>query len=154
MRPRVVKNPLVLTPLLTTGDVHQPAHEPVEATFAFQGSRHHFHIKLDSDPDQGNSCVCFDYRGLEDGHRTVHFRQGDTATITVGITWEKFETRGTEVHDLPNVVSIREHDSTISKEANLALKAAADADQVEDHEVTVRASGGRQQHATFEVTVE
>ena len=87
-----MKNPLALTPLLTIGDVHQPAHEPVEATFALQGSRHHFHIKRDSDPDQSNGCVCFDCRWLEDGHRTVHFRQGDTATITVGITWEKFET--------------------------------------------------------------
>jgi uncharacterized membrane protein len=76
-------------------------------------------------------------------------KPGETATITVAITRDKF--------NLPEGVSVMESDRTISKDATrakLTLKAAAGAKPVDDHKVTVTASGGGlTQESSFKVTV-
>jgi hypothetical protein len=85
-------------------------------------------------------------------------KQGDTATINVNITRDKFnDPVELKFAGLPEGVSIMENDMTISKDATsakLTLKAAADAKPVDDHPVTVTATGGGlKQDATFKVTV-
>jgi uncharacterized membrane protein len=85
-------------------------------------------------------------------------KPGDTATINIDITREKFnDPVGLKFTGLPEGVSIMENDLTISKDVSttkLTLKAAADAKPVEDHKVTVIASGGGMKpEATFKVTV-
>jgi uncharacterized membrane protein len=85
-------------------------------------------------------------------------KPGETATINVDITREKFnEPVELKITGLPDGVSIMEDDLTISKDATsakLTLKADADAKPVDDHKVTVTASGGGMKpEATFKVTV-
>ena len=85
-------------------------------------------------------------------------KQGETATINVDITRDKFnDPVELKFSGLPDGVSIMENDRTISKDATsakLTLKATPDAKLVEDHKVTVTASGGGlTQDATFKVTV-
>ncbi len=85
-------------------------------------------------------------------------KQGETAPITIAITRDKFNDPVVLTFDgLPEGVSIMEDDRTLSKDATsakLTLKAAADAKVVDDHKVTVTASGGGMtQEATFKVTV-
>jgi uncharacterized membrane protein len=85
-------------------------------------------------------------------------KQGETATINVDITRDKFnDPVELKFAGLPEGVSIMENDLTISKDATsakLTLKAAADAKVVDDQNVTVTASGGgMRQDATFKVTV-
>jgi hypothetical protein len=90
------------------------------------------------------------------GNTTI--KQDDTAAITVHITRDKFnDPVELKFNNLPKGVTVMENDLTISKdakEAKLTLKAAPDAEPVDDHKVTVHASGGGlQQDATFNVTV-
>ena len=85
-------------------------------------------------------------------------KQGETATINVDITRDKFnDPVELKFAGLPEGVSIMENDLTVSKDATsakLTLKAAADAKVVDDHNVTVTATGGgMRQEATFKVTV-
>ena len=85
-------------------------------------------------------------------------KQGETATINVDITRDKFnDPVELKFVGLPEGVSIMENDRTLSKDATsskLTLKADADAKVVDKHEVTVTASGGGlTQAATFKVTV-
>jgi uncharacterized membrane protein len=84
--------------------------------------------------------------------------QGETATITVDITRDKFnDPVSLKYSGLPDGVRIMENDMTISKDASsakLTLKADDDAKAVDAHKVTVTASGGGMtQEATFKVTV-
>jgi hypothetical protein len=85
-------------------------------------------------------------------------KPGETATINVDITREKFnDPVALMFTDLPDGVSIMESDLNISKDANtakLTLKATIDAKPVDDHKDTVTASGGGiKPAATFKVTV-
>ena len=85
-------------------------------------------------------------------------KQGETATINVDITRDKFnDPVDLKFTGLPEGVSVMENDNTISKDATsakLTLKAAAEAKVVDDHSVTVTASGGgMRQEATFKVSV-
>jgi uncharacterized membrane protein len=85
-------------------------------------------------------------------------KSGETATINVDITREKFNDPVVlKVTGLPEGVSIMENDLTISKDvtsAKLTLLATADAKPVDDHMVTVTATGGGMTpEATFNVTV-
>src|SRR5262249_54983820 len=85
-------------------------------------------------------------------------KQGDTAPITVSITREKFnDPVELKFTDLPEGVIIVENDLTIAKDINeskLTLKAATGAKPVDDHKVTVTASGGgMKQDVSFKVTV-
>ncbi len=85
-------------------------------------------------------------------------KPGETATIHVGITREKFNDPVVLTFaDLPKGVTIMDNDLSISKDVNsakLTLKAADDASPVADHKVTVTAlGGGLKQEATFKVTV-
>jgi hypothetical protein len=84
--------------------------------------------------------------------------QGETATINVDITREKFtDSVDLKFAGLPDGVTVLEKDLTIAKDASSAkvtLKAAADAKPVDDQKVTVTASGGGMTpDATFKVTV-
>jgi uncharacterized membrane protein len=93
-------------------------------------------------------------KGLAD----VSIKEGETATISVDITRDKF-TDPVELKfaGLPEGVSIVEKDLTLAKDVStlkLTLKAAADAKAVDDHKVTVSASGGGMTpEATFKVSV-
>jgi hypothetical protein len=83
---------------------------------------------------------------------------GETATIVVDITRDKFNDPVVLMFTgLPDGVSIMESDMTISKDVStskLTLKADSDAKPVDDHKVTVSASGGGMKpEATFKVTV-
>lgn len=85
-------------------------------------------------------------------------KQGETATINVDITRDKFnDPVELKFTGLPDGVSVMENDLTITKDATsakLTLKAAAGAKAIDDHSVTVTASGGGvNQEATFKVTV-
>jgi hypothetical protein len=85
-------------------------------------------------------------------------KAGETATINVDITRDKFnDPVELKFAGLPQGVSIMENDLTISKDATsakLTLKADADAKAVDDHNVSVIATGGGMtQEATFKVTV-
>jgi uncharacterized membrane protein len=85
-------------------------------------------------------------------------KPGETTTINVDITREKFnDAVALKFTGLPDGVSIMENNMTISKDANtakLTLKADADAKPVDDHKVTVTASGGGMTpEATFKVSV-
>ncbi|HYV36707.1 MAG TPA: hypothetical protein VE988_13455 [Gemmataceae bacterium] len=86
-------------------------------------------------------------------------KQGDTATINIDITRDKFnDPVELKFAGLPEGVTIMEKDLTISKDATsakLTLKAAADAKAVGDHKVTVTATGGGlTQEATIKVSVQ
>ena len=85
-------------------------------------------------------------------------KQGETATINVDITRDKFnDPVELKFAGLPEGVIVMENDLTISKDATsakLTLKADADAKVVDDYNVTVTATGGGlRQEATFKVTV-
>ena len=85
-------------------------------------------------------------------------KQGETATINVDITRDKFnDPVELKFTGLPEGVSVMENDLTITKDATsakLTLRAAAGAKAIDDHNVTVTASGGgMKQEATFKVTV-
>jgi len=85
-------------------------------------------------------------------------KPGETATINVDITREKFnDPVELKITGLPTGVHIMENDLTISKDATgakLTLKADPDAKPVDDQKVTVTASGGGiHPEATFKVTV-
>lgn len=85
-------------------------------------------------------------------------KQGETATINVDITRDKFnDPVDLKFTGLPEGVSVMENDLTITKDATsakLTLKAAAGAKVIDDQNVTVTASGGgMRQEATFKVTV-
>jgi uncharacterized membrane protein len=85
-------------------------------------------------------------------------KPGETTTIHVDVTREKFnDPVELKFTGLPDGVSIMENDLTISKDvstAKLTLKADTDAKPVDDHKVTVTASGGGMKpEATFKVTV-
>jgi uncharacterized membrane protein len=88
----------------------------------------------------------------------TNLKQGDTTTINVDITREKFnDPVDLKFTGLPEGIIILEKDLTISKDAataKLTLKAAADAKPVDDHKVTVAASGGGMKpEATFKLSV-
>ena len=92
------------------------------------------------------------------GPADTSIKQGETATITVDITRDKFnDPVGLKFTGLPDGVSVLENDLIISKDATsakLTLKATPDARVVDDHKVTVTASGGGlTQDATFKVAV-
>jgi hypothetical protein len=92
------------------------------------------------------------------GPADTSVKQGETATINVDITRDKFnDPVELKFTGLPEGVSIMENDLTISKDATsakLTLKAAADAKVVDDHKVAVTATGGGlSQEAAFKVTV-
>jgi len=85
-------------------------------------------------------------------------QQGETASIHVNITRDKFnDPVQLKFTGLPEGVTIMEKDLTISKDATtatLTLNAGAEAKAVDDHKVTVTASGGGMtQEATFNVSV-
>src|SRR5579859_7312562 len=85
-------------------------------------------------------------------------KQGETATINVDITREKFnDPVELKFTGLPDGVSVMENDRTISKDATsakLTLKATPDAKVVDEQKVTVTASGGGMtQDVTFKVAV-
>jgi hypothetical protein len=86
-------------------------------------------------------------------------KSGETATIDVVITREKFNDPVELVFiGLPDGVVIMENDLTVSKDvsnAKLTLKVADTAKPVDDHKVTVRASGGAMKpEATFRALFE
>jgi hypothetical protein len=88
----------------------------------------------------------------------VSVNQGETATIAVDITRDKFnDPVSLKYSGLPDGVSIMENDMTISKDASsakLTLKADTDAKLVDNHTVTVTATGGgTTQATTFKMTV-
>jgi uncharacterized membrane protein len=92
------------------------------------------------------------------GPSDTSIKQGETATINVDITREKFnDPVELKFSGLPDGVSVMENDRTISKDATsakLTLKATPDAKPVDDHKVTVTASGGGMtQDVTFKVAV-
>jgi hypothetical protein len=83
---------------------------------------------------------------------------GETATINVDITREKFnDPVELKFVGLPDGVTIMENNLTISKDvtsAKLTLKVADDAKPVDHQKVTVTASGGGMKpEATFKLTV-
>jgi uncharacterized membrane protein len=85
-------------------------------------------------------------------------KQGETAAINVDITRDKFnDPVELKITGLPDGVSVVEKDMTLAKDVTnlkLTLRAAADARTVDDHAVTVSASGGGMtQEATFKVSV-
>jgi uncharacterized membrane protein len=85
-------------------------------------------------------------------------KQGETATIIVDITRDKFsEPVELKITGLPEGVSVVEKDMTLAKDVTslkLTLRAAADAKAIDDHPVAVSASGGGMaQEATFKVSV-
>jgi hypothetical protein len=85
-------------------------------------------------------------------------KQGETATINVDVTREKFnDPVELKFTGLPDGVTIMENDLTISKDATsakLTLKVAGDAKPVDGQKVTVTATGGGiHPEATFKVTV-
>jgi hypothetical protein len=88
----------------------------------------------------------------------ISIKPGDTAEIKIEITREKFnDPVELKFTDLPEGVSITDKDLTIAKDISstkLTLKAADEAKAVEDHKVTVAASGGgMKQDVHFKVTV-
>jgi len=88
----------------------------------------------------------------------VTITQGETATVHVDITREKFtDSVDVKFTGLPDGVTVPEKDWMIAKEAvsaKFTLKAAADAKPVSDHKVTVTTSSGTvTQEASFKVTV-
>ena len=92
------------------------------------------------------------------GPADASLKPGETVTINVDITRDKFnDPVELKFTGLPEGVTMVENDRTISKDASsskLTLQAAADAKAVDDHKVTVTASGGGMtQEATFKVTV-
>ncbi len=92
------------------------------------------------------------------GPSDTSVRQDGTATIDIGITRDKFNAPvALTFAGLPAGVAVMEDDRAISKDATsakLTLKAAADAPPMDDHKVTVTATGGGlTQEATFKVTV-
>ena len=88
-------------------------------------------------------------------------KQGEQGGVSVEITREdKFsDPVDLKITDLPDGVNVHEKDMTFLKGANswamaFGLKAADDAKVVEDHKVTLTASGGgTTQTATFKLTV-
>ncbi|OWK39804.1 NHL repeat protein [Fimbriiglobus ruber] len=92
------------------------------------------------------------------GPSDTSIEAGDTSTINVNVTREKFNAPvELKFTDLPEGVSIMEKDLSISKDATsakLTLKANPDAKAIDDHKVTVTASGGGMtEDVTFKVTV-
>ena len=92
------------------------------------------------------------------GPSDASIKQGETVPISIDITREKFnDPVELKITGLPDGVSVMESDRTISKDvtsAKLTLKATPDAKPVDDHKVTVTASGGGlTQDATFKVAV-
>jgi uncharacterized membrane protein len=92
------------------------------------------------------------------GPSHTSIKAGDTATINIDVTREKFnDPVELKFTGLPDGVSIMESDRTISKDvtsAKLTLKTTPDAKPIDDHPVTVTASGGGMtEDVTFKVTV-
>src|SRR5260370_1416065 len=85
-------------------------------------------------------------------------KPGETATINVDIARTKFsDPVELKFTGLPEGVRVVEKDMTLAKDVTslkLTLRAGADAKTVDDHPVTVSASGGGMtQEATFKVSV-
>jgi uncharacterized membrane protein len=92
------------------------------------------------------------------GPSSTTIKAGETATINIGISREKFnEPVALTFNGLPDGVSIMESDRSISKDATstkLTLKAANDAKPMDDHKVTVTATGGNlSESVDFKLTV-